>query len=278
MLVLLSPAKINLFLRILRRRADGYHEMASLFQAISLCDTLTFSLCRGVDRLVCSDPAIPVDRRNLVAKALHLYRQRAGFDFSIEIAIDKKIPSQAGLGGGSSNAATTLWGLNALFGHPIALSQLKEWGAEIGSDVPFFLSMGTAYCTGRGEVMRALPPLKFLPKLSVTKPPFGMPTANVYQNLDVSQLPLRHPDSDLEQFLQGNLTFYNDLELPAFALDPRLKDFKRSLQTDDVLMSGSGSAFFCFAEKKVFPPDVWHIPVSAINRSEGFWYETGDNL
>src|SRR5262249_13981075 len=108
MLTLLSPAKINLFLRILGKRPDGYHELASLFQAIDLADTIHFSLS-DADHLTCTDPAIPVDRSNLIWKSVNLFRRKTGLNFHLKIHLEKKIPHQAGLGGGSSNAATTLW-------------------------------------------------------------------------------------------------------------------------------------------------------------------------
>jgi 4-diphosphocytidyl-2-C-methyl-D-erythritol kinase len=272
MLTLLSPAKVNLFLRVVRRRPDGYHELASLFQTVSLFDTLSFRQCETGDRLTCSDPDIPIDDRNLVIKALNVFRKHTGRDFFMEVTLDKKIPSEAGLGGGSSNAATTLWAMNILSGFPVSLQKLQEWGAEIGSDVPFFLSTGTAFCQGRGEVMQVLPPLKVSPKLVLAKPSFGMSTVAVYRHVDVNLLEARDPDHDLQQFLEGNVSFYNDLEIPAFSLNPQLIEFKRSLKADHVLMSGSGSSFFCVGENVTIPSGVWHVPVKVVNRIESSWY------
>src|ERR1700733_15970617 len=113
MLTLLSPAKLNLFLRIVRRRPDGYHDLASLFQTVSLADTLHFSLSER-DQLTCTDPALLTDHTNLVLKAVDLFRKKTGLSFGLKIHLEKHIPYQSGLGGGSSNAATTLWALNQL--------------------------------------------------------------------------------------------------------------------------------------------------------------------
>lgn len=159
MLTLISPAKVNLFLRVLGKRPDGYHELASLFQAIDLADTLHFTLSKH-DHLTCTDPAIPLDNTNLIWKTVHLFRRKTNHQFPIHIHLEKNIPIQAGLGGGSSNAATTLWALNELLNTHIPSETLTAWAGEIGSDVPFFLSTGTAYCTGRGEIVKSLPPCR----------------------------------------------------------------------------------------------------------------------
>lgn len=142
-IALFSPAKINLFLRVLGKRSDGYHEIASLFQAINLGDNLTFTLSEQ-DHLTCSDPHLPCDHTNLVIKAVHLFRKKTNLDTPVTIHLEKEIPSQAGLGGGSSNAATTLWALNALHNYPYTIGQLQIWSAEIGSDIPFFFLSGNS--------------------------------------------------------------------------------------------------------------------------------------
>lgn len=154
-LKLKSPSKINLFLRILRRREDGYHDLASLFQAISLHDELNISLLpesAADDLFECDAPGVPTDRTNLVLRALDVYRKNTGRTEKFHIELNKFVPVQAGLGGGSANAATALWGANALCGSIASDEQLAAYGAEIGSDISFFFSSGTAYCTGRGEV------------------------------------------------------------------------------------------------------------------------------
>ncbi len=248
MLKLFSPAKINLFLKILGKRPDGYHELASLFQAISLGDTLEIALS-AEDRLVCSDPSLPTNESNLVWKAINKFRQKTGLRFFVDMRLEKKIPSQAGLGGGSSNAAVALKGINQLLGQPASKMDLMSWAAEIGSDVPFFLTEGTAYVTGRGDVIKPLPPLSIPKKtLWIIKPPAGLSTPAVYAALQLGTLPLRNPLESLDSFVAGNPDYYNDLELPAFTLLPELAMIKSTLVAagyHPVLLSGSGSALFC---------------------------------
>lgn len=245
MLTLHSPAKVNLFLRIIRRRADGYHDLASLFQAVSLCDTLHIEKAKS-DQLICDHPSIPVDGSNLILKAATLFRKKTGLEFGVNVRLEKRIPSEAGLGGGSSNAATTLWALNLLCGKPATREQLSAWSAEIGSDIPFFFSHGTAYCTGRGEVVRDLSPLQ-PSSLTLVKPPMGLSTALVYGKMNVATLEARDPERYLAAFLGGSPKYFNDLEQPAFAVLPALAQIKQDLLTagyETVLLSGSGSSFF----------------------------------
>ncbi|KAI8525847.1 hypothetical protein RHMOL_Rhmol13G0262600 [Rhododendron molle] len=163
-LTLFSPCKINVFLRITSKR--GFHDLASLFhsisdnivapmnfQVISLGDKFKFSLSpSNKDRLSTNVPGVPLDDRNLIIKALNLYRKKTGSDKFFWIHLDKKVPTDPGLGGGSSNAATALWAANQFSGCLATEKELQEWLSEIGSDVPFFFSHGAAYCTSRGEV------------------------------------------------------------------------------------------------------------------------------
>jgi len=282
MLTLFSPAKINLFLRILRKRSDGFHELASLFQTVDLCDTLHFSL-NSKDELICSDPSIPCDSSNLVLKASALFRRKTGIGVGLKVILEKRIPAQAGLGGGSSNAATTLWALNALCNRPVALPQLMEWGSELGSDVPFFLSQGTAYCTGRGEHVECLAPLP-APTLRVflAKPKEGLSTPAVYQNLKLAQLVSQGQEQDqdpkilLHGFLKGKPTYINDLEAPAFKVMPSLADFKAKLVAsgfEHVLLSGSGSSFFCLGNGALSPAEGGvTASVHFLNRPSDVWY------
>jgi 4-diphosphocytidyl-2-C-methyl-D-erythritol kinase len=261
-----SPAKINLFLRILRKRSDGYHEIASLMQTIDLGDIMEFQLS-SIDSLSCSDPTLPCDHHNLVSKAVDLFRRKTGLNFAIQIHLEKKIPMQAGLGGGSSNAATTLWALNTLLGWPATLQQLQEWSSEIGSDVPFFFSQGSAYCTGRGEKVFNLPPLQIEEPLSLFKPPEGLSTPLVYRTLHVEKCPAIDPQMILEDFCKGEPFLHNDLEMPALEVLPRLAHYKQQLTANglrQVTLSGSGTSFFGFGKA--------HIPIKCLNRAPDAWY------
>ncbi|CAI0548627.1 unnamed protein product [Linum tenue] len=149
MLTLFSPCKINVFLRITSKRADGYHDLASLFHII---------------------------------KALNLFRKKTGTNKYFWIHLDKKVPTGAGLGGGSSNAATALWAANQFSGGLATEEELQEWSGEIGSDIPFFFSHGAAYCTGRGEVVEDMAsPIALDIPMVLVKPPQACPTGEVYK-------------------------------------------------------------------------------------------------
>jgi 4-diphosphocytidyl-2-C-methyl-D-erythritol kinase len=272
MLTLISPAKVNLFLQILGKRTDGYHELASLFQTISLVDTLNFSLADR-DTLTCTDPSIPVDASNLIWKAAHLFRLKTNQKSPIKIHIEKRIPIQAGLGGGSSNAATTLWALNKLLEAKIPIEVLVQWASEIGSDVPFFLSQGTAYCTGRGEIIKPLSPLP-IQNLTIVKPPQGLSTPAVYSKLDLSLVIPRNSVEVLENFYKGSPLYFNDLEKAAFKIMPELANFKNSLLKSGfqtVLLSGSGSSFFCLGHSQSKINNSYSA--SFMNRSHTDWYK-----
>jgi 4-diphosphocytidyl-2-C-methyl-D-erythritol kinase len=271
---LFSPAKLNLFFRVIKKRGDGYHDIASIFQTISLGDTLDIELSEK-DSLTCTDPSLPLDNTNLIYKALDLFRRKTGKDVHAAFHLDKKIPMQAGLGGGSSNAATALWGLNELTNRPASAHDLIEWAAELGSDVSFFFSQGTAYCTGRGELVNQLPSLPRL-DLWLAKPSYGLSTPLVYQHCDLSLFSTQDPEDLLIDFLEGKPHYFNDLEIPAFKLSPELSTVKQKLLAlgfEQVTMTGSGTAFFCFgnlSDPKV--EGLQFYPARFINRESKSWY------
>jgi 4-diphosphocytidyl-2-C-methyl-D-erythritol kinase len=227
------------------------------------------------DSLTCDNPEIPTDASNLILKAAALFRQKTGRKFGVRVQLDKRIPQKSGLGGGSSNAATALWGLNRLLGGPASLRQLQEWSVEIGSDVPFFFSHGTAYCTGKGEIFRPLSPLPLRP-VWIIKPEQGLSTPVIYQRLRVEELEDRDPQVLLKKHLDGEPLYYNDLEESAFAVYPKLALIKQRMLDagfSAVAMTGSGSALFCVGD--ISPPvlpDVRSYPVSFLNRQENQWY------
>lgn len=183
-----------------------------------------------MDSLECDTPGVPTDGSNLVIKALDKFRERTGVDTRFRIRLEKKIPHQAGLGGGSGNAATALWAANVLSGRPCTLEELAEFGAEFGSDISFFLSNGTAYCTGRGEKLEELP--RLAPQtLYIVKPEEGLSTAQVFKNLDINECSDKDPRELLEKMQKGVIfaDFVNDLEVPSFKLMPRLGELKEKL-------------------------------------------------
>jgi 4-diphosphocytidyl-2-C-methyl-D-erythritol kinase len=269
-----SPAKLNLFFRVLRRREDGFHEIASLYQAINLGDFLEIELADR-DQLTCTDPRLPTDGKNLVLKATDLFRRKTGLAVHAKIHLEKRVPIESGLGGGSSNAATTLWALNELAGKPASLEDLIDWSGEIGSDLSFFFSQGTAYCTGRGEIIQPLPSLPQL-ELCVAKPHYGLSTPLVYKNCKIDLLPPRDPEAALSDFFKGTPTYFNDLEVPAFHLIPGLAHVKERLLStgyEHVTMTGSGTAFFCMGS--VPQPsfqDLRFYPTKFLSRNAHSWY------
>ena len=141
-LTLFSPAKTNIFLRITRKRDDGFHELASVFQALGLGDTLDFSVMdkrASQDELRCNVPEVPLDERNLVSKAFSIFRKKSGIQTFFRCNIEKRTPLEGGMGGGSSNAATALWAANKMCGSPATDEQLIEWGAELGRCIYSFI-------------------------------------------------------------------------------------------------------------------------------------------
>lgn len=281
MLRLFSPAKINLFLRIVSKRSDGYHHLSSVFQAISLGDILMMEP-HGQDILTCTDPLLSTDASNLILKATHLFRCKTGIQQAFKIHLIKRIPTQAGLGGGSSNAATALWACNQLTKANISLETLKQWGAEIGSDIPFFFSQGTAYCSGRGEQVHHLPAL-YPRSLWIIKPEEGLATPEVYHRLNFTgSLSEKSVQGDLDAFLSDSLPYFNDLEKPAFEIKPELGQLKMELLErgfEIALMSGSGSAFFCIGKGTLPKHSGLSIfPATFINRPLSSWYEEPNTI
>lgn len=250
---MLSPAKINLSLRIIGKRPDGFHEIDTLItQLPGLADDITAEPAPEFS-FTCSDPTLPTDSSNLVVKAAQALSETSGKPIPFRIHLEKIIPHSAGLGGGSSNAATTLLLLNDLIGSPLTLDQLHTLAANLGSDIPFFLYEGTARCTGRGEIVRTAPPAPHLP-IILFKPQFPIHTPDAYHNcLNAQPLPGIHYTPQLIE----NLTLQNDLEKPVFAKHRYLAELKNWLSknrsTQAVLMSGSGSTIFAILRPKSDP-------------------------
>lgn len=224
-MIVRAYAKINWSLRITGKRSDGYHELETVFQTISLHDELSFVPSDGLS-LTCDDSSIPVDESNLVLRAA-----RAVGSPPFEISLSKHIPAGGGLGGGSSDAAATL---RALGGDRNDLPQLA---LSLGSDVPFFLAGGTAYATGRGEVLTPLPPLRGIPLLLVL-PEERVLTKEAFARITRYSQPL-----GIDAY-RDFTSFTNDFEEPVFALLPRLRTLKQRLSDSGAAwaaMSGSGS-------------------------------------
>lgn len=247
----LAPAKINLSLRVLGRRADGYHDLSSLMVPVSVFDELEFEIKEGGDlEFVCSAPDIPSDESNLVVRAARLFCNTFGFLPQLRIELKKEIPHGAGLGGGSSDAATTLLALNALFQTGLERSALSDLAAQVGSDVPFFIYQSAARIRGRGEIVEPVAGLRSVPLLLV-KPPFGVSTPWAFQQWkDAEEIP---GVPYAEQASSAGL-LQNDLEKPVFQKYLLLAEMKRWLleqpEVEAALMSGSGSTLFAVLRQK----------------------------
>lgn len=263
-------AKINLFLRVLARRQDGYHDIQTLYHSISLSDAVSIEKSRGGIEIICDNSDVPCDQSNLAAKAASLLLE--GRDQGVVIRIAKEIPVGAGLGGGSANAAATLVGINRLFGLGMDQESLDKIATKIGSDVRFLLHGGFAVGEGRGDLLRFLRPLPALTVLLV-KPPFMISSEWAYKALD--RLLTRSGPSlnmALESLQRDGIEaftriLHNDLELVVFERYPIVKAIKEAhIEKGAIgaLMSGSG-------------PTVFGIygDTETASKSKGFFEEMG---
>ena len=249
-----SYAKINLTLRVLGRRADGYHELSTVFQTISLHDELTFRLRDDARfELACDAPGIPADETNLVHRAAVALRERYGANRGASVELCKKIPAGGGLGGGSSNAAIALVGLARLWKLETTPQALAEIGAGLGADVPFFLTGGTALGTGRGTDIHSLADLAPKHLLLIT-PDINVSTAEAYKSLHAPALtkplsPVNLAVSRAQAEISGSphALLENDFERVVYRLYPEIERARSSLVAagaGKALLSGSGASVF----------------------------------
>jgi 4-diphosphocytidyl-2-C-methyl-D-erythritol kinase len=253
-----SFAKINLDLRILGVRPDGYHDLRTVFQSLAVFDTVTVTTRRGPFVVTCDEPDIPTDQRNLVWKAASLLHRVATGKSSAprDIAIDlrKRVPSEAGLGGGSSNAAMTLLALNKLWKLELDVASLTRIGARLGADVPYFLVGGTSLGLGRGDDIY---PLADMPPVHVVilRPGFGVATQDAYKWFDdETRRALKDPVHRAipPGWPAWSTTLRNDLEIPVVRHHPAIGRIRQSLLDAGAAfaaMSGSGSAVFGLFER-----------------------------
>lgn len=256
-----APAKVNLFLRVVARRPDGYHDIETVMVKLrDLCDTLTLesvsspaiqlTLQSAYPRALGSQP-IPIDQDNLVIRAARLLQRETGCRLGAKISLTKRIPSAAGLGGGSSDAASTLSALNELWKLDLKDARLQALGAELGSDVPFFLAnSASVLCTGRGEMLSPIP-LSAPLALVVARPASGLSTPAVYRGCQPEP-----SGPAVERFLEqwGRMSrqgvarcLHNSLQDPAETLNPEVARLRELFERQGVIahqMTGSGSAYF----------------------------------
>jgi len=259
-----ANAKINLFLEVLDKRPDGYHNIETIFQSIDLNDTLAFRKAESIN-IKCDNPDIPLDSSNLAYKAAELLIKESGANLGADIDIIKRIPIGGGLAGGSTDASATLIGLNQLWDLGYTLDDLLKFSEKLGSDVPFCMIGGTALGTGRGEILTSLKPL---PKLYVVIANAGIQvsTAWAYKTLSNSGLTERKKRDNilLEKIQHNDLTniglhFFNAFEQIVFPQYPIVGETKAEMLRSDVLvamMTGSGSTVFAITDKEHIAHEV----------------------
>lgn len=247
-------AKINLTLDVLGVRPDGYHDLKSVMQTVTLCDDIEIDIGTGRSWcLKCDADGVPLDERNLAWKAAKVFFDEMQMDpDGLEIRMAKRIPSQAGLGGGSSDAAAVFRALNRHYGMPLTLQALADLSAKVGSDVPFCVLGGTVMVEGRGEFVRKLPDMPSC-NIVICKPDFPVSTPELYRKLDSCEIK-HHPDNDAVEraILAGDINAISENVCnvfdPVVAADHfEIEDIKSTLAAHGAIaqqMSGSGSAVF----------------------------------
>lgn len=275
-----APAKVNLALRVLSRRSDGYHEIDSLFVPVDLCDEMRVSRVPGSQgqlEIRCSDPSLPVDARNLAWRAVEEFYRHRSKRPGLVVEIEKRIPCRAGLGGGSSDAAAVLRSLARLEGVPERSESLLAAAARIGADVPFFLWCCPARVRGIGEIIE---PIEGFPRLwmAIVFPGAAISTAWAYEALDKT-LTSRGTADRIRRFCKRDpdlRDIFNDFEGVIESKVPEISELKRdllSLGAQASGLSGSGSAVF-----GLFKDRATAEIAADVKRREGFWAVSAGTL
>ncbi|MCX7888011.1 MAG: 4-(cytidine 5'-diphospho)-2-C-methyl-D-erythritol kinase [Verrucomicrobiae bacterium] len=278
-LTLFSPVKINLYLRIVRKRPDGFHELETVMVPLDFGDTLTFALAEDHITISCNNPALPTDDSNLVIRAAKAIARRFNVTAGAHITLTKRAPLAAGIGSGSSNAAITLIGLNQLWKLNATADQLHEIAAALGSDINFFLTGTAALCGGRGEQISPIP-FALQATVLLVNPGFGISTKWAYQRWAQTASGLTAAPPDITLLLRAVerndlagvcASLYNSLETPCLKKFPVLELLKRALREQGAagaLMSGSGSTVF----------GLFEAPQQAAQAAQALRNEFGPNL
>ncbi len=293
-----APAKVNLGLHIVNKRSDGYHNIETLMQTVSVFDILEISINQSHITITTDHPNLPCDRSNLCYKAAQVFFEKTGQVGGILIHIKKNIPIGAGLGGGSSDAASVLTALNILFAKPLRNKDLKKLAFLVGSDVPFFVDGGTAYASGRGEILKAIEPEPFL-RYIIIYPGFGIDTGWAYEKINSltnkkNYIRILDYNFDAESIGRNEMLLKNDFEEVMLKQFDELRFMKQFLSQNGavtVSLSGSGSsvygifddnkkikdAFAKIKEKVFWAKEAFSIPSSKIpqfsykNKEERQW-------
>jgi 4-diphosphocytidyl-2-C-methyl-D-erythritol kinase len=282
-MILTAPAKINLYLKVLSKRDDGYHQIETVFERISLADRLSVEKAKGSTAIVCDRPDVPTGPGSLMDRAIQLFRKEAGKDLHFDVKLEKNIPVGAGLGGGSSDAAALLRGMNELTGSPIEKDTLLRISGELGADIPFFMSDSRfAYGKGRGDIIQAVDATLEMWHVLIT-PPFEVRTKDVYDKVSAFSLT---NDKGIDRIFTAFLdrkdisaiaeNLCNDLQAVTLRDFPALGQVFSELEKEGakgVLLSGSGPTVFgIFSRedavkageklKKVFPEtENWKVSI-----------------
>jgi len=265
--VIKAKAKVNLSLDVTGIREDGYHEMRMINHSVDLEDTLTFENSREGITLTSNNNLIPLDEKNLVIITLRKLQKRFNITQGVKIHIEKRIPAQAGLAGGSSDAAATLKGLNILWKLNLTTKELLEIGVTIGADVPYCLIGGTALVEGIGEKITSLPEMKKW-HVVVVKPKVDISTPWAFKKLDQKEIK-NHPDiagiiqllKD-ENYLKLNAAMGNVFEEVAFEAYPEIRNIKNDLMANGAIaaiMTGSGSTLVGYYREKERAETAWQV-------------------
>jgi len=249
--MLKAYAKVNLGLRVIGKRDDGYHNIHTIMQKIDFYDELTFTLNKKGVHFLSNSP--PYERDNICYKAASLFLNATGIEGGVCIKLKKKIWIGSGLGGGSSDAATTLLGLNKFFGTPLNLQELYGLGLSLGSDVPFFLNGSIAEVKGRGEIVLSLKPLKPSPNLVLVYPKFPISTSWAYENIEnhltkkSSSLKIlleAISDNDLCRIANNLCNDFEEIMMTNYPILKKIKERLYSLGALGASLSGSGSCIY----------------------------------
>ena len=256
-------AKINLYLDVTAKRQDGYHDLVTVMQSVSLADTLTFSRTAGEGIVLHTDGALPTDDSNLICRAANAYFARTGKPFGISVDLEKRIPMQAGLGGGSADAAATLKALNQMDGNRFSVQELCEIGAAVGADVPFCIVGGTQLCRGIGEVMESVPN-RLTGMLVIAIGREGISTPVAFKELDRKYDDFKHggrkacPSALLKAMQIGDVTaaapqFMNLFEEVVCVMRPFVGEIRNLMLKNGAvaaMMSGSGPSVWGLFENE----------------------------
>ncbi len=250
-----SYAKINLFLDVIDRRPDGYHNIKSVMQEIDLHDEVQINEIKSGINISCDNYNVPLDEKNTCYKAASLIKEKYDISMGVEILIKKVIPTEAGLAGGSGNAAAVIKGINKLWNLGMSIDEMKEIGVKVGADVPFCLTGGTCLCEGVGDKITELKPFKW-DNMIIIKPNFSISTPVVYKNITDKEYNY-YKDNNILEYINSNdyyktcLSVANTLEIAAIKLQPQISLIKDDLINSGAissLMTGSGSSIYGFYE------------------------------